>query len=420
MDRENWLKTDNVSKIFLATFNERDTRTLRVSCTLSEEADPELLKKALHRTIASRSLFQVKIRRGVFWHYIEHTEELPEVYEESGRPCPLLYGKNYRGTLHYMVTYYRRKISIDMFHVLTDGTGAMEFLNLLVLNYLRLKYPDELDGIYTGSSASAAVLEEDSFRQNYEKETASVTESRSGSARAYHIRGLKLPHSQLQFFRVRMPVAPLLERARENGVSLTSYISARLVAAMHRDMPASGRNLPVTVSIPVNLRKYFGSETSRNFFNSINVSHYHDEKGSFPELAASFEAKLRDGLTEENIRRQMNSYQKLEKLMVLRMVPLTLKQPVVRFFSGQEAKKVSAVISNVGVVKIPDEIKKYVEEYTVFCSHSDLYISMCSFGEYITFGITSGYRSTEVLRDFISGFSKEGIDVEVSATEVIR
>ena len=140
MNKENWLKVDNVSKIFLATYNERDTRSLRVSCTLNEDIDPYLLGNALRKTISARNIFQVRIRRGVFWHYIEHTDDIPEVSEEHGRPCPLLYGKNFKGGLHYKVTYYYDKINLDIFHALTDGTGALEFLNMLVINYLKLKY----------------------------------------------------------------------------------------------------------------------------------------------------------------------------------------------------------------------------------------------------------------------------------------
>ena len=104
MNTENWYKVDNVAKVFLATHNERDTRSLRVSCTLTEPIDPELLQKALDATIKRRPQFQVRIRRGLFWHYLETTDVKPVVLREHERPCPILYGKNYTGILHYSVT----------------------------------------------------------------------------------------------------------------------------------------------------------------------------------------------------------------------------------------------------------------------------------------------------------------------------
>ena len=130
MSSENWYKVDNVAKVFLATHNERDTRSLRVSCTLKEPINPDLLQEALMATIKRRPLFQVRIRRGLFWHYLETTDVMPKVTEEHERPCPVLYGKNYTGSLHYSVTYFHNRINVELFHALSDGTGALEFLNI--------------------------------------------------------------------------------------------------------------------------------------------------------------------------------------------------------------------------------------------------------------------------------------------------
>ena len=416
MNKENWLKVDNVSKIFLATYNERDTRSLRVSCTLNEDIDPYLLGNALRKTISARNIFQVRIRRGVFWHYIEHTDDIPEVSEEHGRPCPLLYGKNFKGGLHYKVTYYYDKINLDIFHALTDGTGALEFLNMLVINYLKLKYPEKFSETFIGSGVSAGELESDSFSQYYEK----GTKINLSAKKAYHIRGLKLPYDQLQFFNVKMPVKQLTDQAKMIGVSLTSYVTARLMMSIYRDMPVLKRGLPITVSIPVNLRNYYSSETSRNFFNSVYLYHVFSGDEKTDELAFLLDKQLRSNISPENIRLQMNHYQRLEHIPLLRIVPLVLKQPVIRFFTKKEAKNVSAVISNLGIMKMPEEMHEYIKDYAIYCSHNELYISMCTYNGTLTFGITTGCRNTEVLRNFITGFSKDGIEVEVNATEVIR
>lgn len=416
MNKENWLKVDNVSKIFLATYNERDTRSLRVSCTLNEDIDPYILRNALRRTISSRNIFQVRIRRGVFWHYIEHTDEMPEVSEERGRPCPVLYGKNYKGSLHYNVSYYYNRINLDIFHVLTDGTGALEFLNIIVVNYLKLKYPDKFSEMFIGSEASAGELEADGFSQYYEKGSRISSSAR----KAYHIRGLKLPYDQLQFFNVKFSVKPLIDKSKSIGVSLTSYVSARLMMSIYRDMPSLKRNLPVTLSVPVNLRRYYSSETSRNFFNSVYISHIFSGNESIDELAVVLDNQLRSNISPENIKLQMNHYQRLEHIPFLRIVPLAVKQPVIRMFTKKEAGNVSAVISNLGVMKVPEDVRSFIKDYAVYCSHNELYISMCTYDEKLTLGITTGCRNTGVLRDFITGFSKEGIDVEVNATEVIR
>ena len=133
MGSDKWYKVDNVAKVFLATVSKRDTRTLRVSCTLKEEVDPDLLQQAVLSAIQDRPQFQVRIRRGIFWHYMEDTDILPQVTQESERICPLLYVPA-KAMLHYQVTYFGKRINLELFHALSDGTGALEFLNIIVLD----------------------------------------------------------------------------------------------------------------------------------------------------------------------------------------------------------------------------------------------------------------------------------------------
>lgn len=416
MKDENWYNTDNAAKVFLATHNERDTRSLRVSCTLKEPIMPDCLEEALKKTIAARSQFQVRIRRGVFWHYIEHTNAMPVVTEEHDHPCPVLYGKNYRGVLHYSVTYFRCRINLEIFHALSDATGAMDFLNTMVLNYLKLRYPDQLTDVFVGSGAPAVELEQDSFSKFYDGKGKSAPSSK----KAYHMRGYRLPYNQLQFLKVTMPTDKLRELSKNAGAGLTAYVSARLMMSMYRDMPVLKRKLPVTIAIPVNLRNYYSSDTSRNFINAVNISHVFTGDETLDELARQFDAQLKDALKPENIHQQMVGYQRLERMVVLRMVPLFIKQPIIRLFAKQEAKRVSACISNLGVIKVPERLNEYICGYELYCSHEDCYMSMCSFGGKITLGITCGLRSSGVLKDFISGFADDGLDVELEATEVIR
>lgn len=416
MSSENWYKVDNVAKVFLATYNRRDTRSLRVSCTLKEKVDGGLLDDALKATIKSRPQFQVRIRRGFFWHYLESTDVMPVVKEEESRPCPILYGEDYKGILHYSVTYYGKRINLDLFHALSDGTGALEFLNILVVNYLKLKYPDDVRDVFFGSSASADDLERNSFSQFYDKNGKAAASSK----KAYHIHGLKLPYDQLQFFELHMSASAMLARAKALEVSLTSFLGAHMMMAIQKDMPLLKRKQPVTISMPVNLRNFYPSKTVRNFFNNVNVSHVFTGDETIESLAKEFDEKLKSSLEPEKIKQQMDNYQKLERIFFVRMVPLFIKQPVVKYFSKEENKRVSAVISNLGVIRPPKEIMQFIDGYSAFCSHNEIFVTVSSFGDDLVFGITSAYNNTSVLKNFVRTFTDDGMDAAIYATEVIR
>ena len=232
MTSDNWYRIDNVAKVFLASVSKRDTRSFRVSCILREDIDPALLQDALLLAIQDRPQVQVRIRRGIFWHYIVDNDIMPTVSEESDRICPLLYNSA-KAMLHYKVTYFGKRINLEMFHALSDGTGGLEFLNIIVLHYLKLRYPGKYENVNLHSGASADDLSQDSYRQFF----GNMSLSRSTKKYAYHPNSLKLPYDQLQFFEIHMPTEQILSRAKKVGVSLTSYLGAAGMMAIRDEIP---------------------------------------------------------------------------------------------------------------------------------------------------------------------------------------
>ncbi len=416
MAEREWYQVDNVANVFLATVTRRDTRSLRISCTLTEPVIPELLQEALEETLQQRPQFHVRIHRGFFWHYIEEATGKPVVLEEYRGVCPILQEKGKHDQLHFEVTYYKNRINFDLFHGISDGTGAIEFLNMMTLAYLKRVHPDELADTFINSGASADGLSENSYKHFYEDKT----EAPKSSGPAYHPHGLKLPFDQLQFLEVHMPVDEILRRSRELGVSMTSYIGTRLMMALLQDMPAQQKNIPVTISMPVNLRNLYPSQSIRNFFNNVSVSHLPTGDETLETLAKEFDQQFRENLAPDKIRAHMNHYQKLQENRGLRAIPLFLKQPGLRLACWLDSKKVSAVLSNLGPMKIPPAMAQYIDLYSMFCSSENLFMTLCSYNGRLVIGITNPYLRTGVLKSFIRGFSAEDIPVRLYSTEVIR
>lgn len=415
-----WYKMDNVANVFLASFNKRDTRCMRVSATLTEEINPELLQKAVDITMKTQQQFQVRIRRGFFWHYLEPTNIAPKVVPEEGRPCPLLYGNRYQGFLHFKVSFYQNRINIDMFHALGDGTGALGLLHLVVGNYLKLVHKNEIDDILPHAKGSKADRIRNSYEQFYgDKEGAIPKTILNKKKKAYHIQSRKLPYDQLQFFEIHTSASVLKKKAKELSVGMSAYIGARLMIAINEDRSLVHRSKPITISVPVNLRNYYPSDTMRNFFNSVDISHVFTNDDTLESLALEFDTKLKEALVPENIQNQMNRYESMERLFFTRVVPLRIKQAVIRCFAKKEAKTVTAVLSNLGKVEVPESQKKYIKGISDYCSTDKLFITMTSYGDDMCFGIASAYSGTSVLRNLIDGLQKDGANITLYASEVV-
>ena len=412
---QDWYKVDNVAKVFLATNTRRDPRVFRISCTLQEEVDPALLNEALRITAPEWPQFQVTLHRGLFWHYFESTDQLPTCHPEDKAPCAPLYVPERRNRLIYRVTYFGSRINLEMFHALTDGNGGFLFLKSIVRNYLALVHPAEMQDVPTPNSASAAALEQDSFRNFY---GGTKRDGKAKLPKAYHLRGMRLPYDQLQFFEGHLSAKEVLSQAHDLGVSLTSYLGASLMLAIYAEMPALERSKPIAISLPVNLRNYYPSETARNFFNSVYVILTLTEQDTMQTVAAAFDAQLKEALTPENIKAQMDEYEKLEHMPGIRPVPLVVKNLTVKFFTALEKKHVTAVISNMGRITLPDAMKPYIKQFAAFSSCEDLFTCVASYGDDLMLGTASSYRSTNVLRRLYRGFAEAGLQVTLYATEV--
>lgn len=418
MNESVWYKVDNVAKVFLATHNQRDTRTLRVSVVLNEKINPEELQLALEQTIKSRSQFQMRIRRGIFWHYMEKTDYKPIVREENERICPILYGPFYKGVLHYSVTYYKNRINLEIFHALSDGTGALDFLNLLTLNYLKRVHNGKMENVSIDSHSSENERNRDSYEQFYDKKSK-LAKKKELPKNAYQITGHKLPFNQMRFFEIHMSAKEVLQNAKKRSVGVTSYLSAQLMLAFYDEMSVSKQKLPVTISMPVNLRNFYKSNTGRNFFNNISVSHVFEGTEEVETLVREVQNQMNENLSPETIKSQMNSYSRFEHLLLARMIPLAIKQPVIRFFAKKNSKTVSAVVSSLGVLKVPIELEPYIKSYSAFCSHEGFFTTVMTYGDDLVMGVSDVYENTDVLWNFIKRMREDGNNIALYASDVV-
>ena len=78
----------------------------RVSITLKEEIEQEKLQEALDIVLPKFSIFNCRLRQGMFWYYFEENgKRSPRVVEENTYPCQYIQENRNRSYL-FRVTYY--------------------------------------------------------------------------------------------------------------------------------------------------------------------------------------------------------------------------------------------------------------------------------------------------------------------------
>ena len=365
----------------------------------------------MDQTIQKYPVFLSVMRKGLFWHYLEKSDLRPVVREEYKEPCSHLYTRDKKELL-FEVTYYKNRINFEVFHALTDGTGATEFLRELVKNYLYLRH--EKDGlenvILTEQDLTVKDQEEEGFGRYYNPDERGTRKKKN---HAYQIRRESKEYEELKIGETTASVKELLEVSRKHGVSMSVFLTAAMICAIHEEQSKIQEKKPVILMVPVNLRKIFPSDSMLNFFSYIEPGYRFGEgKDSFDDVLEATKQYFEENLSKEKIAERMNNLIAYEKHKILKWAPLELKNRCIKMGAKLAEREVTAVLSNMSVVKMPPEYAKYIERFGVYTSTMRTELCVCSFGDTLSFAFTSRYDSTNIQRNFYRILKEQGIFVK--------
>ena len=402
----NWRKLDNAALAFPLVTGENDTRVFRFYCQLKEEVDSDILQQALDRTMEKYPLFQAVLRKGLFWFYLEHSHIRALVKPETEPPCSRLYIPDKKSLL-FQVSYYKERINFEVFHALTDGTGAMHFLQELVQNYLILAHPKEnFSEIGSEKKTGRGNIAEDSFSQYY---SSDIPKNREKKKAAVKLKGEKLVHSDMHISEVVLSVKEVHQKARSYGVSITVLLTAVMLCSIREEIPKNQQKRPVTLMIPVNLRNYFPSQSMTNFFGWIEVGYTFSDTTTFEEVLADVKRQFEQELEKDKIAMHMNDYVRIEKNIFVRAVPLEIKKYFLMIGANLGSRSITAVYSNIGIIRLPEEYREYIRHFGIFASTNSLQMCSCSYGDEMVLGFTSLIPDDSIQRNFRRMLSEEEI-----------
>jgi NRPS condensation-like uncharacterized protein len=399
---DKWYRIDHAGKLFPGTANSSNTSIFRVSIVLKDTIEPEILQRALDIVMLRFPMLAVKLKKGLFWDYLEQNNQKLVVQKESTYPCAPMQPEENNAYL-LRVQYFNNKIAVDFFHSVTDGTGAIEFLKTLVFEYLRLtgKEVKDDEGIVLQPDAFPSTAESlDSFDACYDTVSADLKEPE-----ALHILGTPFSPYGHNVIHGIMSAAALNDIAKQSGVTITVYLTATLITAINNcTLPYNIRRKPIVVCVPVNLRKLFLSKSLRNFFTVINVGVPASEKMSFADLITEVSKQLKDKTDKDYIKTQISGSMKYERNILSRVVPIKLKECAIRYgfeHFGEDTKTIT--LSNIGRVQIPKSVAPYVDgiEITAYPTvKSPINCAVGSINNQLTITFARNIIENEIIRKF--------------------
>ena len=416
-----WYSLDNSSKIFPATTSDGRKNTFFLSAVLKEEVNKEILEQAVNEVLKRFPSFCVRLKRGMFWYYLEENTKPFKLTEEDANFLETFNEKENNNYL-FKVSAYEKKITITFFHTITDGNGAIEFLKALVFEYLFLSgKPVKREGIIKSLETPAldSETEDTSVFVSSKSEDVKLPKDK----KAFRTFGTPFDYDGQGVIIGSINIEKLKKITKEKKVTITCYLSAVLIYSIYQAFIQNKKqslkklNKNVVAFIPVNMRKVFGGETLRNFLGYIRLNHDFTEEVGFEEILNSCKKQMQEKLTEENMKKLVSDNVKIEKNFFLRIMPLFIKDLAIKLSYSRVGDCLHTCnLSNLGSVNIPESMKEYLEDIYFILdvgTKTKTNVSVVGYDDHINVCFSRFFKETELERLFFKHFTDLGLNIKI-------
>lgn len=417
-ENSSWYKLDNAAKIYPAILSRKNPATFRVAVILNEDVDKDILLSSVNDVIDRFPTMKVRLKKGLFWNYFENNDKKVLVHKEEYSPCYMI-NQNLNNNYLFRVSYYNKRISLEIFHALTDGTGGMEFLKSILYRYFKLKgYDINCDNLIITNKDFPKI---DEIENSYSKVINKKRIKKDKIKSAQHIRGKVLKNNSIDVIHGVINVEKLLKISKSLDVTLTEYLASLFVLSVYEKNKVINKK-PITINIPVNLRNLYDSKSLRNFSYFVNVSVDTNEELTFDKILIKVKEKLREGTEKENINSKLNTIVKADRNTLLRLTPLFLKNLILKNTRKMLSDNVkTSTMTNLGVVKLPDSMVDLVSHFEFILYSAppvNINCGICTFNNKIVISMSKSIVETDIIRYFFTYLSKNlNLDVFIYSND---
>ena len=418
MAKKNWYPLDNAAKIYPPNTSFESPFVFSFSARIDSDVDPDLLNRSLNAQLMKMPTFKTTLKRGFFWYYLESN---PRPAVCMPQPANYLRKIDQEKNNGYMfeVFYRRNIITVNFHHCLTDGTGGINFFLELLFNYFALRGDEvETEGVIRPSAAPHVIDEAEDTYRVFDKKKAKISLFEKD---AFRFKGRPFDYDGSGIITGVCPVDQLKAAAKKHNATITEYLAALYMLSVYeaalKDKPV--KNKDVKILVPINLRTRFSSKTMRNFTLYLRCKHdFHTDMG-LEDCIELCKTQMENGLQTEEIEKMIHYNVKLEKNVLMKIVPLFIKDIAMKLSFMRVGENLqSGNVSNLGLVKTPECFNGRVKDLTFLIGPTKT--AKQNFGVigyngnvYIT--SARSYVETDIERIFFRKIIEGGVDVTVSS-----
>ncbi len=422
---EGFIALDNSALIYPPTEARYNANTYRLSMDLKQQIVPQILELAVHNTLERCSYAKVSLHKGFFWYYLSPNHKSPVLHEEGSYPSARISFKENNGYL-FKVLYSNHRIALECFHALTDGSGALVYLKMIVSEYCRIA--DIADVTFSGALDFAQRPAEQEFSDPFQHFFDKNIPGTPSTGRAYHRKGTGSFDDRVKVISAMADADALRARCSQRGYTITVYLSSVLIMALQEfqklEVPQQRKRKPIKLSVPMNLRNIFHFDTMRNF-TLFAVPGINPALGeyTFEEILKKIHLDMALSQDPKLIRSQIKRNVGGERHFLMRFAPTAIKNPLFKLLSNSLGDDLySAVISNLGYVQVPEELESSISRMDFYLCPglmNKVSLAVVGFKDKVVINFSSFFNTDTALeRIFCRFLVEDGIPVEISTNRI--
>jgi NRPS condensation-like uncharacterized protein len=403
---------DNAAKIYPAAMTKKWNSVFGVSVHIKDKVNPLILKRAVIDLVPRFPSFYVRLKKEFFWDVLVPAHKFDIVEKEIQSPCRPI-EVNSKSKPLFRVVYNEHEIRTEFFHSVTDGNGAITYLKALLLRYF------ELCDNCTYRSADIKNHHqkptEDEIRDDFQGVYKKGIRCSRTDDNAYQI-NFEIEKDYLSSTKICMPIDEVKNIAKNvYGCTVTQYVATAYALALLSKYDNSKR--AVKLSIPVNLRPYFDSQTLRNFssYVTINVTPQNDR--TFESVLELIKKGMAKKIKKENFVKAISQNIADEKMLISRYSPNAIKRLVMRqCFKIYGEKKYTSTVSSMGYIKMPQEISDKINYFSATIGETYINKINCAvlgFDNTLCVNIASASKDMSIQNRLIDIIKSTGVECEI-------
>lgn len=416
-----WMRLDNAAKIYPAARKRTWTNLFRLSASFTEEIDRAIMQSSLDVTARRFPSISVRLRRGVFWYYLEEIPTAPQIDDEAVFPLVAMPDRELKSCA-FRVIVYKNRVAVEFFHALTDANGGMVFLKSLCAEYIKQKYGKQIPfecGVLDRLEEPKPEELEDSFLK-----PQGIVARGLADTDAYRLTGTPEPDGYLNVTTLIADADDVLRVAHEKKITLTTLLASSMIMAIlniqKRKVPRLKKRMPVKILVPVNLRAMFGSRTLRNFVLYITPG-VDPRMGEweFDEICDTIHHLMCLQTTKKEMLSRIMTNVNKERLIILKLTPLFIKNIAMKaVYNAYGESKACITLSNIGRIAVPDGFDEYVKRMDFIIgkqSNTPYTCGMLSYGGKLYINFTRTVKESELELEFFKILRDFGIKITVES-----